>query len=123
MGDPERIRQILIHLIDNGIKFTPRGEVSLSIGQEPGAEDEVRLRFAVRDTGIGIPDDKQALVFGAFTQADGSMTRRHGGAGLGLTIAARLVELMQGRLAVESEAGIGSTFHFIARFGRVRPKA
>jgi signal transduction histidine kinase len=121
VGDPGRLRQILLNLIGNGVKFTQQGEVTVSIEEELAAnEDEMRLHFAVRDTGIGIPADKQAAVFEAFTQADGSTTRRHGGTGLGLTIAARLVELMHGHLSVESEAGVGSNFHFSACFGRCR---
>ncbi|HXP87973.1 MAG TPA: ATP-binding protein [Bryobacteraceae bacterium] len=112
IGDPDRLRQILLNLIGNAIKFTDRGGVRLSISRE-GAEV---LHFAVSDTGIGIPAEKQELIFEAFRQADGSMARKYGGTGLGLTICSRLVELMGGTIRVESEAGRGSTFHFTARF-------
>jgi len=115
IGDPDRLRQILINLIGNAIKFTERGSVTLSIrtvgGTGPGG-----LTFSVSDTGIGIPPEKQALVFESFTQADSSITREYGGTGLGLTISRRLVELMQGRIWVESEPGRGSTFSFTIPF-------
>ena len=112
-GDDGRLRQILINLIGNAIKFTHHGQVSLVI--EPSTEDADLLHFCVRDTGIGIPAKKQALIFEAFTQVDGSFTRRFGGTGLGLTIASRLVRMMGGRIWVESEEGQGSAFHFTAR--------
>jgi len=112
-GDAGRLRQVLINLIGNATKFTEQGGVSLSI--EPAPEDADLLHFAVRDTGIGIPADKQALIFEAFTQVDGSFTRRFGGTGLGLTIASRLVRMMNGRIWVESQEGAGSAFHFTAR--------
>jgi PAS domain S-box-containing protein len=118
VGDAMRLRQVLINLIGNAIKFTDRGEVRLRIGVASEPPGEVCLHFAVIDTGIGIPRDKQEIVFEAFAQADGSAARRHGGTGLGLSISARLVELMGGDIWVESEAGQGSAFRFTAIFGR-----
>ena len=112
-GDSGRLRQVLINLVGNAIKFTDRGEVSVTIQRSPDSADA--LQFSVRDTGIGIPAEKQALIFEAFTQVDGSFTRRFGGTGLGLTIASRLVQMMNGRIWVESEEGRGSAFHFTAR--------
>jgi len=118
IGDPVRLRQILINLVGNAIKFTERGEVVIDVCQEEKSPSgDVVLHFLVRDTGIGIPEDKQKLIFEAFAQADGSTTRRYGGTGLGLAISSRLVERMGGRLWVESESGQGSSFHFTARFG------
>jgi PAS domain S-box-containing protein len=112
-GDPGRLRQILVNLVGNAIKFTERGEVSVAIERWPESADA--LHFSVRDSGIGIPAEKQSLIFEAFTQVDGSFTRRFGGTGLGLTIASRLIQMMEGRIWVESEEGHGSTFHFTAR--------
>jgi PAS domain S-box-containing protein len=112
-GDPGRLRQILVNLVGNAIKFTDRGEVSVAIERWPESPDS--LHFSVRDSGIGIPAEKQSLIFEAFTQVDGSFTRRFGGTGLGLTIASRLTHMMGGRIWVESEEGRGSTFHFTAR--------
>jgi signal transduction histidine kinase/DNA-binding response OmpR family regulator len=117
-GDPVRLRQVLTNLLGNAVKFTERGEIVLKITLETEERDRVALRFSVRDTGIGIPKDRQAAIFEAFTQVDGSSTRKYGGTGLGLTIANELVGLMDGRLWVESEPGQGSTFSFIAWFGR-----
>jgi PAS domain S-box-containing protein len=119
-GDPGRLRQILINLLGNAIKFTSQGEVVLHVMVEAAApRQDVALHFSVRDTGVGIPPDRQQGIFEAFTQADGSTTRLYGGTGLGLSIASQLVRLMGGRLWVESEAGSGSTFHFTALFAPV----
>src|SRR6185369_1963241 len=118
LGDPLRLRQILLNLIGNAIKFTDRGEVFVLVEGHAGEGAELELHFQVRDTGMGIPKDKQRTIFEAFAQADGSSTRKYEGTGLGLTISSRLVELMQGRLWVESEVGDGSTFHFTARLTR-----
>jgi signal transduction histidine kinase/CheY-like chemotaxis protein len=116
VGDPVRIRQVLVNLLGNAIKFTERGEVALEVGVESRQGDQVELHFTVRDTGIGIPADKQHVIFEAFSQADGSTTRKYGGTGLGLTISTRLVEAMHGRIWVESAPGEGSCFHFSAMF-------
>jgi signal transduction histidine kinase/CheY-like chemotaxis protein len=115
-GDVGRLRQVIVNLVGNAIKFTERGEVVLSVTQEQADEKSVLLHFAIRDTGLGIAKDKLARIFEAFEQADTSTTRDHGGTGLGLTISVRLVEMMQGKIWVESEPGRGSTFHFTARF-------
>jgi signal transduction histidine kinase/ligand-binding sensor domain-containing protein/CheY-like chemotaxis protein len=117
IGDPARLRQVFINLLGNAIKFTEQGHVRVDIGGSLQADGCVVLHCEVRDTGIGIPREQQAYVFEAFRQADGSTTRRFGGTGLGLAIATRLVELMGGRIWVESEPGQGSTFHFTARLG------
>jgi signal transduction histidine kinase/DNA-binding response OmpR family regulator len=118
LGDPNRLRQVLVNLIGNAIKFTEHGEVEVRVEPEPGAGDEIVLRFTVRDTGIGIPKEKQEVIFEAFSQADGSMARKYGGTGLGLSICAHLVEMMGGRLWVESEPGKGSRFCFTVRVKR-----
>jgi len=114
IGDPGRICQVMVNLVGNAIKFTERGEIVVVVNTESLAEDRVLLHFAVKDTGPGIPPEKQAVIFEAFRQADSSMSRRYGGTGLGLAISRRLVELMDGRIWVESEMARGSTFHFTA---------
>ena len=117
MGDPNRLRQILINLLGNAIKFTEHGHLEVRVDQDPEDSLPGCLRFAVFDTGIGIPEDKVNLVFESFTQADSSITRNYGGTGLGLTISRQLVELMGGRIWVESQVGHGSTFFFTVKLG------
>jgi two-component system sensor histidine kinase/response regulator len=114
-GDSNRLRQIVINLIGNAIKFTDQGEVSLHVHVENGDSDDRILHFRVSDTGIGIPSEKQKVIFDPFAQADNSTTRKYGGTGLGLTICKRLVTLMDGSMWVESEVGKGTHFHFTAR--------
>jgi PAS domain S-box-containing protein len=116
-GDPMRLRQILINLTDNAIKFTQRGEVVVAVTSQPIGEGESELHFSVSDTGIGIAEEKQAAIFEAFAQADGSTTRTYGGTGLGLSIASQLIQKMGGRIWIESKVGKGTTFHFTARLG------
>ena len=115
-GDPGRLQQILTNLVGNAIKFTERGHIILDVREETRTNECTMLHFSVSDTGVGIPRDKHASIFEAFTQADGSTTRRFGGSGLGLTIAASLVQMMGGRIWVTSEPGLGSAFHFTVPF-------
>src|ERR1700675_1478577 len=117
VGDPGRIRQVIVNLVGNSIKFTERGEIFVSVEKESETPESLRLHFSIKDTGVGIPADKQSKIFEAFSQADGSMARIYGGTGLGLTICTRLVAMMDGRIWVESEHGKGSTFHFLASLG------
>jgi signal transduction histidine kinase/CheY-like chemotaxis protein/ligand-binding sensor domain-containing protein len=119
VADPSRLRQIIINLVGNAIKFTPRGEVGLEVSLESRTLDQAILHSTVRDTGIGIAPEKQKIIFEAFSQADGSTTRTFGGMGLGLTISLRLVNMMAGRMWVESELGKGSRFHFTVQVGTV----
>jgi two-component system, sensor histidine kinase and response regulator len=116
-GDMGRLRQILVNLVGNSVKFTEHGEIVVSAAKESEDPDGIMLHFQVRDTGIGIPPEKQQMVFDAFTQADTSASRKYGGTGLGLAITSRLVALMGGKLWLESEVGRGSTFHFTCHFG------
>ena len=116
VGDPGRLRQVVMNLAGNAIKFTDEGEVVVRVRTESRSAQDVLLHFTVIDTGVGIPTDKLQLIFRPFEQADGSTTRKFGGTGLGLTISSQLVELMGGRIWVESEPGRGSTFHFTMRF-------
>ena len=119
LADPLRLRQVLLNLLGNAVKFTNEGSVTLEAQLESEEANSVTLRFAVQDTGPGIPTDKQKVIFESFSQADGSITRKHGGSGLGLTISSRLVKLMDGRIWVKSQPGLGSTFYLTARFNRV----
>jgi signal transduction histidine kinase/CheY-like chemotaxis protein len=116
-GDPSRLRQIILNLVSNAIKFTDAGEVLLDVDVDSLTDERVRIHFSVKDTGAGIPADKLDTIFQAFEQADSSTTRRFGGTGLGLAISSTLVNLMGGKIWVESQLGKGSTFHFIVEFG------
>ena len=123
VADPGRLRQVIINLVGNAIKFTERGEIGLEVAVDARDEDQLQLRFSVRDTGIGITTEKQRTIFDAFTQADISTTRRFGGTGLGLTISSRLVGMMGGRIWVESQPGQGSCFHFTIGAQRAKEPA
>jgi signal transduction histidine kinase len=117
-GDPARLRQVLLNLVANAIKFTERGEVTVRVNVAEASEHGVRLLFEVLDTGIGLAPDAMARLFQPFVQADGSITRKYGGTGLGLAISKQLIEMMGGRVGVDSEPGQGSRFWFTARFQR-----
>jgi PAS domain S-box-containing protein len=122
-GDPHRLRQIIINLVGNAIRFTEEGDVTVHVAVEDQNGAQCRLRVTVRDTGIGIPPERRDAIFEAFSQADRSVARKYGGTGLGLTISAQLVQMMGGRIWVESEVGVGSQFHFTARFGLAADQA
>ena len=117
-GDPHHLRQVLINLVGNALKFTEQGSVTVHVSAQSESADQVRLKFSIRDTGIGIPPEAQARIFESFTQADQTTTRRFGGTGLGTTIAKQLVELMGGRIGLESAVGLGSTFWFELPFDK-----
>jgi CheY-like chemotaxis protein len=123
MGDPGRLRQVLVNLLGNAVKFTDHGEVFANVWLESDSEQTLQIHGTVEDTGIGIPPDKLEHIFESFSQVDSSTTRRFGGTGLGLAVSARLVELMGGRIWVESRVGHGSTFHFTARFAASKQPA
>ena len=116
VGDPVRFRQVLLNLVGNSIKFTEEGEIVVNVQLDHQNETEAHIHFSVKDTGIGIPIEKQEIIFGAFDQAESSTSRRFGGTGLGLAVSSQLVDLMGGRIWVESQPGKGSTFHFTSRF-------
>jgi CheY-like chemotaxis protein len=114
-SDPTRLRQVVTNLLGNALKFTPEGDIRVQVENEDRSGEDLTLHFTVSDTGIGIHPQKKETIFEAFRQEDTSMTRKYGGTGLGLTICARLVRMMQGRIWVESELGQGSSFHFTVR--------
>ncbi|MHC4830972.1 MAG: response regulator [Planctomycetota bacterium] len=120
VGDPVRLRQVLVNLLDNAVRFTQAGGVTVGVRGAEQGDGRVELHFVVKDTGVGIGQDDQAAIFDAFTQVDGSVTRRFGGTGLGLAICSRLVGLMGGRIHLESTRGQGSAFHFTVEFGRAK---
>ncbi|HTC64745.1 MAG TPA: ATP-binding protein [Candidatus Saccharimonadales bacterium] len=122
LGDAGRLRQVISNLVDNAIKFTKQGEIAVRIEKDSLTERDVFLHFSVEDSGIGIPEDKQQLIFEAFAQADNSTTRKYGGTGLGLSICSRLVNMMGGKIWVESDPSEGSVFHFTARFSLQKEK-
>jgi PAS domain S-box-containing protein len=121
IGDPGRLRQVIVNLAGNAVKFTHNGEVVLRVSVDGESEEQIALSFAISDTGIGIPRESQGILFSPFTQVDGSTTRNYGGTGLGLAISKKLVEIMGGHISIESEEGRGSTFRFTADFGKVSP--
>jgi signal transduction histidine kinase/DNA-binding response OmpR family regulator len=121
VADPSRLRQVIVNLIGNAVKFTEHGEIGLGVSVESQHGDDLQLVFTVRDTGVGIAPDKQKIIFQAFSQADSSTSRKFGGTGLGLTISSRLVEMMGGRIWLESQPGQGSCFHFTIRAGIAAP--
>ena len=121
IGDPMRLRQVLLNLLNNAVKFTAAGSIELLAVRDVGPEGAVTIHFSVRDTGPGIPRDKFDTIFEAFRQADGSIARRYGGTGLGLAMCSRLVRLMGGRIWLESELGAGSTFHFTVMLREAAP--
>jgi signal transduction histidine kinase/ligand-binding sensor domain-containing protein/ActR/RegA family two-component response regulator len=123
VGDPGRVRQVVTNLVANAVKFTHAGGVTVTVDAAPDGPQHLDVHLAVKDSGIGIPAEKQAKIFQPFQQADGSTTRKYGGTGLGLTISAQLVELMGGRLWVESATGAGSTFHVALKLERVAAEA
>jgi signal transduction histidine kinase len=117
VGDPVRLRQVLVNIMSNAVKFTSTGSVDIRVGVYTREDEHMIVLFTIRDTGIGIPAGVQKTIFKSFTQADGSITRRYGGTGLGLTISARLVEMMEGRIWLDSSANHGSTFFFTTKLG------
>jgi len=121
-GDSTRLRQVVINLVGNAIKFTDSGEIAVRVQTKSRGANECELQFTVADTGVGIPEEKRELIFAPFSQADTSTTRKYGGTGLGLTISTRLVQMMGGKIWVESELGRGSQFHFTARLGLTEAK-